>query len=120
MAFFCDGRYSKCDLVVSLAKVFEGDLADFNQPVIEGLPLPFVNGEGGNLIVEFVKAVNEAFDGNLDVVWEELETLEFDDDGEALDRRSDFRDEDRDDVVVRLVLEVDDGGLDGGRGVGSC
>ena len=79
-----------------------------------------VDGEGGNLIVELIKPVNEAFDGDLDVVGEELESLEFDDDGEVLDRRSDFWDEDCDDVVMRLVLEVDDGGLDGGRGVGSC
>ena len=71
-----------------LVKVLERDLADFNEPVVEGLPLPFVDGEGGDLVVEFVKAVNEAFDGDLDVVGEELESLEFDDDGEALDRRA--------------------------------
>ena len=84
------------------------------------MPLPFVDGEGGDGVVEFVKAVNEAFDGDLDVVGEELEPFEFDDDGEALDRRADFGDEDRDDVVVRLVLEVDDGGAGGGRCVGAC
>ena len=84
------------------------------------MPLPFVDGEGGNLVIEFIKSVNEAFDGGLDVVGEVLETFEFDDDGEAPDCGSDFRDEDRDDVVVRLVLEVDDGGSGGGCGVSSC
>ena len=105
---------------MALAKVLEGNLANLYEPVVEGLPLPFVDGEGGDGVVKFIKAVNEAFDGDLDVIGEELEVFEFDDDGEALDRRSDFRDEDRDNVIVRLVLEVDDGGLDGGRGVGSC
>ena len=47
---------------MTLAKVLERDLADFDEPVVEGLPLPFVDGEGGDGIVEFVKAVNEAFD----------------------------------------------------------
>ena len=105
---------------MTLAKVLEGDLADFDEPVIEGLPLCLIDGQGGDGVVEFVKVVNEAFDGELDVVGEELETFEFDDDGEVPDHGSDFRDEDRDDVVVRLVLQVDDGGSGDGRGVGSC
>ena len=37
---------------MTLAKVLERDLADFNEPVVEGLPLPFVDGEGGDLVVE--------------------------------------------------------------------
>ena len=82
VASFGDARYSERDLVVALAKVFEGNLADLNEPVVEGLPLPFVDGEGGNLVVEFIKAVNEMFDGELNVVGKELELLKFDDDGE--------------------------------------
>ena len=105
---------------MTLAKVLEGDLADFDKPVVEGLPLCLVNGQGGDGVVKFIKAVNEAFDGELDVVGEELEAFEFDDDGEAPDCCSDLRDEDRDDVVVRLVLEVDYGGSGGGRGTSSC
>ena len=105
---------------MTLAKVLEGDLANFDKPVIEGLPLRLVDRQGGDGVVKLIKAMNEVFDGELDVVGEELETFEFDDDGKAPDRCSDFRDEDRDDVVVRLVFEVDDGGPGGGRGVGSC
>ena len=79
---------------MTLVKVLEGDLADFDEPVIEGLPLCLVDGQGGNGVVKFIKTVNEAFDGELDVVGEELETFEFDDDGEAPDCCSDLRDED--------------------------
>ena len=84
------------------------------------MPLCLVDEQGSDGVVEFIKAVNEMFDGELDVTGEELKMFEFDDDGEAPDRRSDFRNEDRDDVVVRLVLEVDDGGAGGGRGASSC
>ena len=52
VASFGDTRYSEHDLVVTLAKVLERDLADFNKPVVEGLPLPFVNGKGGDGVVE--------------------------------------------------------------------
>ena len=40
-------HYLEHNFVVSLAKVLEGDFANLDEPVVEGLSLPFVDGEGG-------------------------------------------------------------------------
>ena len=104
-------RDLECDFVVSLTKVLEGDLPDLDEPVIQSLPLsPISDGVvSGDDVVEPVEGVDEVLDGQADVVRPELETFEFDDDGEASECRADLGDEDRDDAVSRLVFEVDDG-----------
>ena len=104
-------RDGKCDFVVSLTKVLEGDLPDLDEPVVQSLPLSSVGDGvvGGDNVVEPVEGVDEVLDGQADVVRQELEAFELDDDGEASECCADLGDEDRDDAVSRLVFEVDDG-----------
>ena len=40
---------------MTLAKVLQGDLANFDKPVVEGLPLCLVDGQGGDGVVKFIK-----------------------------------------------------------------
>ena len=107
---------------MSLTKVFKRDFPDLDEAIVQGLPLRLVDDGvvGAENVVEPVEAVDEVLDGQADVVGQELETFELHDDGEASKSGADLWDEDRDDVLHRLVFEVDDGGRCGGRGVGTC
>ena len=84
------------------------------------MPLSLVDGAGGDAVVELVEVVDEVLDGDANVVRQELEAFEFDDDGEASKCGADLGGEDGADAFVGFALEVDEGLVGGGRGVGSC
>ena len=117
---FHDVRYLERDLVVSSAKALKRDVTNLEKAVVQRLPLGFVDRARVDVVVELVEVVNEALDGEPDVVGEELETFELDDDGEPAEGCADLGDEDRDESFVGFALEVDYGRGGGADCVGTC